>query len=373
MKSRMYSIEVECESSNLTLWFTKSVWSQLTTTLKNYNLWLNRREIFANVLAKGLIHDWCPRVFFSGGKISGSEIELHPSATVASLLKFCNADAYKLVDAELNVRVAAAWTQLRRTFVLRRERLVPNGLEGFPAYDAPLRLVPKSSSGEFRKVALASGAHILAGRCLLAFLESYVDPILPIHGFRPNRSPVTNALSHLGFEFTLSVDLSNFFDHVTCDRLVLAGLPQSVSTAITDQEGIARQGYATSPVAANIAFQEVDRQILESVYSLCADAVYTRYADDLTISANRLPPLMEIYYAISEIIHRAGFLVCERKTKFQSASAGRRIITGVAVDKLGAHPTRYTRRKYRASVHKQNHLQARGLKEWMMLKFPRNF
>ena len=36
-----------------------------------------------------------------------------------------------------------------------------------------------------------------------------------IHGFMPGRSPVTNAMQHIGYEHTLSMDMADFFDTVT--------------------------------------------------------------------------------------------------------------------------------------------------------------
>jgi hypothetical protein len=46
----------------------------------------------------------------------------------------------------------------------------------------------------------------------------------------------------------------------------------------TSADGVARQGHATSPAAANIAFQSVDKRILKGLRKICPDAVYTRYA-----------------------------------------------------------------------------------------------
>jgi hypothetical protein len=369
MKQNLYSLKVAFGQKSAVLWFPELIWSQVASTLTEHGLWRSRSEIFAQVLVHRQIKDWCPRVFFSGGNISSDAIELHPVSTPASLLRFDESQTVRLVDAKAT---QTAWSNLRRSFIRPRRRLLPNKLESFPPYDAPLRVIPKSTPGEFRKIAVASKAQIFAGRYLLPYLESYIDQSLPIHGFRSNRSPVSNALSHRAFAFTLSIDLSDFFDHVTCDRLTAAGLPQSLASLITDQEGIARQGYATSPAAANIAFQEADRQIIHAISSSGSGAAYTRYADDLTLSANSLVELRELHDVLSTIIRRSGFLICDRKTKIQAASSGRRVITGVAVSEVSIHPTRYTRRKYRASVHKENQLQARGLKEWMMLKPPSN-
>jgi hypothetical protein len=243
----------------------------------------------------------------------------------------------------------------------------------FPPYDAPIHLIPKKRHGEFRSVASARPEQIEAGRCLLPTLVEMIDPSLPIHGFMPCRSPVTNARPHIGFQWSLCMDLEDFFDHVTLEKLVETGMAHSLAQLITDGNGVARQGYATSPAAANIGFQSVDKQILKALRKICPDGVYTRYADDLTVSSNNLKALRKLQAKMGDLITNAGFKVSPHKTHLLCARAGSRIITGVAVGHKSIRVTREVRRRLRACEHQGNVSVANGLREWALLKEPKGF
>lgn len=201
------------------------------------------------------------------------------------------------------------------------------------------------------------------------------------HGFQPDRSPVTNALQHCGYQFSLCMDLEDFFDSVTPEHL-----PEELRFPECFPDGAARQGLPTSPALANIAAGKMDAEIvallpqsqrlISRVFNLFNDGItrveFTRYADDLTFSCNSIERLRTLEQVVPRIAEKHGFKVKARKTKMQAAIAGRRIITGIAVDdKL--HPTRRVRRKYRAALHQRHTAEARGLFEWMKLVVPKFF
>ncbi|GIW55377.1 MAG: hypothetical protein KatS3mg082_1781 [Nitrospiraceae bacterium] len=176
-----------------------------------------------------------------------------------------------------------------------------------------------------------------------------------VHAFRPGRSPVTNAAAHIGRDYTLSMDLSDFFDSVSRGHLIRF-LPTDLLREVDDggilYRGAPRQGLPTSPAACNLAALPMDWTIIEYLETInLPQAVYTRYADDLTISwsgdrnwAERLKG------AIPRIAEAHGFRIARHKTRLQSARAGRRVICGVAVDNA-LHPTRSVRRRLRAAEH----------------------
>lgn len=190
-----------------------------------------------------------------------------------------------------------------------------------------------------------------------------------IHGFVRYRSPATNALAHVGHAYTLSVDLRDFFDHV--DAAKCSGILSNEEAGLVLVDGIARQGLPTSPSVANLAFMSADKAILKFIRKSSKNIVYTRYADDLTFSFDE-PGLETILLPkLREIIRRSGFHINETKTQLQTATAGRRIITGYGVDDVGIHPTRETKRKLRAALHQNNINTAQGLAEWCKCKLPR--
>lgn len=199
-----------------------------------------------------------------------------------------------------------------------------------------------------------------------------------IHGFRRGRSSVTNAWAHRDRAHTVSFDIASFFDSITlehiCHAFFAAGL-EIASVAREDSgltvDGAPRQGLPTSPAIANLVAAAIDADILEALKG-DRTAVYSRYADDLTVSTNRQETVDAMLRAVPEIVARHGFQIAEHKTRVQHASAGRRVITGVAVDRE-VHPTRRMKRRLRAAEHQHNTPQAAGLSEWTRCRLPKAY
>jgi hypothetical protein len=138
-------------------------------------------------------------------------------------------------------------------------------------------------------------------------------------------------------------------------------------------DGAARQGLPTSPALANIAARNLDNEILKLRGSgrFGKLFVYTRYADDLTFSFDNIYLAETLMKKVPQIVESQGFRINPTKTKLQWAGAGRRMITGVAVDKT-IHVPREIKRRIRAAKHQNNKKQINGLSEWAKLKLPNN-
>lgn len=195
------------------------------------------------------------------------------------------------------------------------------------------------------------------------------------HGFMPGRSPVTNAMQHRGYAFSLSFDLEDFFNTVTPEHVMNIPGFFSDEVAYCFVDGSAKQGLPTSPALANIAASAMDNDIM----ALRARSrlgwnfgEYTRYADDMTFSFDREHTARWLLQVIPPIVERHRFRINPAKTRLQAARAGRRIITGVAVDSE-IHAPRKVRRKLRAARHQMNRPQARGLREWTRLRLPHGY
>lgn len=201
-----------------------------------------------------------------------------------------------------------------------------------------------------------------------------------VHGFMSGKSAVTNAEQHVGYSHTICLDITDFFDSVRPEHVRkywrTFGWEQRVDRCFPD--GRARQGLPTSPVISNIALCDIDRDIEQLFKKWDRLARYTRYADDLTISFHRDPSEFRFEFlkgktAMHEAVQSvlgADFQLNRRKTHMMHAGGGRRVITGVAVDDTGIHPTRAVRRKLRAARHQGNNASAQGLSEWCKLKTP---
>lgn len=231
--------------------------------------------------------------------------------------------------------------------------------------------IPKRP-GEFRTIYMPTPEYKAHLREITSKLEKkarQLDREGVAHGFVRRRSPVSMAQAHLGHAFTLSMDLKDFFDHVT--PAALAGKLSKDELDLVIEDGAARQGLPTSPSVANIAFSACDQAILKFLKKASKNVVYTRYADDLAFSFDEPGLEAVLIPKVREIVSRAGFKVNERKTALQDARNGRRIVTGVAVDDAGVHPTREMKRRLRAAQHQGKVNQARGLAEWCKCKPPK--
>jgi len=193
------------------------------------------------------------------------------------------------------------------------------------------------------------------------------------HGFVTGRSPVTMASAHIGYDVTVSLDLSNWFESVTQQQLVDAGVPESRASRCCPG-GVVRQGLPSSPAAANIAGVELDRSIWVGFGCFGGRVAYTRYADDLVISARLLNTVWRWQDAVSLVqscLEPFGWALNERKTRVQYASAGRRIICGLSVGETDVRATRSVRHRLRACQHaRPGTNQTRGLQEWAACKLP---
>jgi hypothetical protein len=193
------------------------------------------------------------------------------------------------------------------------------------------------------------------------------------HGFVAGRSPVTMASAHIGYDVTVSLDLSDWFESVTQDQLILAGVRPEMAARCCPG-GVVRQGLPTSPAAANIAGVALDTAIHRQLALIAGTCVYTRYADDLTLSWR--DPCETANYAhliaiVATCVRSVGWALNERKTRVQYASAGRRIICGLSVGETDLRATRDVRHRLRACQHaRPGTPETRGLAEWAACKLP---
>ena len=141
------------------------------------------------------------------------------------------------------------------------------------------------------------------------------------------------------------------------------------------------QGFPVSPFLANIAFYPIDKLIIDKLTkdvfyvgligsgSISDSFVYTRYADDISVSwrsetlddarkkkdkvisavKQTVENFRYTYLQSPFIIREPPFKINDKKTKFMhNFGGGRRIITGIAVDGEGIYPPRYLKRRLRA-------------------------
>lgn len=230
-----------------------------------------------------------------------------------------------------------------------------------------------------------------------------------LHGFMPGRSPVTNALVHVNYLFTLSFDLADWFDSIRRDRVYFckSGGPFAFPSFARECffDGAPRQGLPSSPMIANLAALPMIEDVAKlQTKGRFTNFVFSVYADDWTFSTNSMDVVKMLKKEFPKIVRSHHYKINPDKTHLQCAKAGRRIICGVAVDGKAVYPTRDVRRRLRAALHQQanglryrgrrkligllmeikrqgkksslpllNRMQVNGLSEWVKLKLPKAF
>jgi len=184
-------------------------------------------------------------------------------------------------------------------------------------------------------------------------LDEIYTPKINVHGYVKGRSIKTNAFRHDSKLWVARMDLDSFFPSINFGRVRGMFLKEPLNftervatllakLCIMDNE--LPQGAPTSPVISNIICRRLDRELLALAISL--RCVYTRYADDITISTTRktFPTSMcyldhsdnklqaKVGSGVRDIIESNGFRVNEDKTYLCNKS-GRQIVTGIVVNR----------------------------------------
>lgn len=234
--------------------------------------------------------------------------------------------------------------------------------------------VPKKSGGT-RTLSAPHRTLAAAQQWVLANVLAKLPTEEPAHGFVPGRSTLTNARPHAGRDVVVNLDLEAFFPSIgfarvrhlfqrlgysgavatllallctECPRrrVVYAGTPFFVATG---PRGLP-QGACTSPALSNQVARKLDRRLAGLARKL--GLTFTRYADDLTFSAE--PGFRDrVGYLIARVRHIAadeGFVVNAKKTRVLRPES-RQMVTGLVVNAAPAVPRSMVRR-LRAILHR---------------------
>lgn len=189
--------------------------------------------------------------------------------------------------------------------------------------------------------------------CLKKMFDLQYIPMPFSFGFVMGRSVVDNALCHTNKEYVYNIDIKNFFSSITygmiyeCLRLPPFNYNESVANIIArlctikdDNKGFLPQGAPTSPLLSNAVCNRMDMELM--LLAIKYDAQYSRYADDITFSANNNVFGLDSQFRkeLVSIINFYGFEINKKKERLQPKST-RQIVTGLVVnDKVNV------RRKY---------------------------
>lgn len=221
-------------------------------------------------------------------------------------------------------------------------------------HSAPVRYkvfrIPKRSGGE-REIAQPSRPIKSIQR---AIVSGYLSN-LPVHeaaaAYRTGRSILDNARKHKDARFVLKLDFVNFFNSLKVsdwDAYVRRNLKELSSEdryilrqliffgAGSAQPRFLSVGAPSSPIVSNILMHAFDEEL--NSRSKRFGINYTRYADDITLSAASIGPLLEIENSIPRILakSKSPSLKLKREKRGLYSRAGRRMVTGLVITPTGA-------------------------------------
>ena len=204
------------------------------------------------------------------------------------------------------------------------------------------------------------------------------------HGFVHGRSIITNAKVHTNSEFVLSMDLKDFFPTLTFRRvkgiframgylegiatilaLICTEAPRQamkIKDPLTGEEKWVHvavgprclpQGSPASPMLTNLVALRLDRRL--TGFCQKHSLRFTRYADDLTISAAKgeTHKASWIQKIVTQVVEDEGYQVHPTKTKLMG-SGDRQEVTGLVVnDDMGVRVPSEVKDMLRAAIHNQ--------------------
>lgn len=227
----------------------------------------------------------------------------------------------------------------------------------FPAFwrhDIP----KKNGARGFRTVwepVLAKSEYKALARRLTSFFRHALNPFPhdSAFGFRPGKNIRENAGVHAGHRDLLCMDIRDFFESISQDRVkaLFAGL--DIEPDIADLlarfvtiDGKLAPGLPTSPVISNAVAYPIDVDLKALAEN--AGAVYSRYADDMSFSGDgALPDLDDV----RRILAAGGFTVADDKTR-RSKIGQAHFVTGLSVsDPKQPHVPREMKRRLRQELY----------------------
>lgn len=213
----------------------------------------------------------------------------------------------------------------------------------------------KKKNGELRLIENPKDELKTIQRELLDRMLRHIKIDKNVHGFVENRGIYTNVALHVGAVCVVHLDLKDFFHTVTKEKIIkelgrFVRTPNAIAELATYKERLP-QGSPTSPCISNIVCVRMDRKL--GGLAKRFNAVYTRYADDITFSSKTNKDLHKIIPKAHSFIKGEGFELNYKKTRVMRKGC-RQIVTGLTVNSKVNVP-RARVRNFRAELH-QTHL-----------------
>ncbi|NEO15872.1 MULTISPECIES: reverse transcriptase domain-containing protein [unclassified Moorena] len=215
--------------------------------------------------------------------------------------------------------------------------------------------IPKKTGGE-RLISAPKPKLKQAQHWILSNILEKLELDNAAHGFRRDRSIVTNAQPHVGADVIINIDLKNFFPSISYPRVKglfrSFGYSEAVATVfgllcteadieeveldsktyyVATSDRHLPQGSPASPAITNILCRRLDHRLTTLATDL--GFIYTRYADDLTFSASgdSLGFIGKLLKRTSSVVAHEGFTINQQKTRILRKSQQQEV-TGIVVN-----------------------------------------
>lgn len=221
--------------------------------------------------------------------------------------------------------------------------------------------IKKRSGDGMRVIAQPSRELKLVQRALIRSYLADLPVHAAAHGYVSGRGIRTNAEAHKDSRFLLKLDFRDFFPSIVASDFVAHfGKHAAGKLGQADTKRIARLifwaprgqyalrlciGAPTSPLVSNTIMYEVDDLIEAGCLQL--GVKYTRYADDLSFSANEPGVLGVVLPMVREVLRSVEYprLVLNEKKTVNASRAHRRVVTGVVLSSTGELSLGYERKR----------------------------
>lgn len=179
---------------------------------------------------------------------------------------------------------------------------------------------------------------------------------LPVHhaaiAYQDGLSILHNAVRHKDNQFFLKLDLQNFFPSIkyidllpkikdwhkknTPEWFLNEDAEELIRLACFYKNDVLGVEFPSSPIISNIVMLEFDTALVNLINNKLkfGDVVYSRYADDLIISTNKLGVSSILLKEISSLISKTkspNITINTTKTKIGSSSGGTASVTGLKI------------------------------------------
>lgn len=263
-----------------------------------------------------------------------------------------------------------------KIYVKALARFLNDGTEEETWIDKTYNAFTIDPRGRKRREILCPSPDLMAvQKKLYEKLLIHVAPHHSATAFYPGRNIGENARAHLGRPFLYKTDISNFFASVRAPLIRCAielHYPHLSQTALEEivaiatYENVLPQGAPTSPHLANLVLSEFDERVHE--VSRRFNACYTRYADDISVSASCSDDLKVIDGIVRSGLAELNFSQHPAKTRFFGPD-GRKVVTGLDVSGPTVRPPRKYRKKVAALVRMCEVYPARAtISNWRRIK-----